>query len=338
MKKKNHFVPKFYLKNFADDSGKVFEYRTLVPSNDVPTWKHRHISEIGYRDYLYVGFDGSKEFDDLEDWIRVEVEVPAEAALRKAVNDEKLTAEDWRRLIKFAVALDVRNPAHLRESLERWSIELPGLIQSSLERSVARLEQSDRREQYLATIKPENFPSRIKIHEAPNRDSGIIEANILAGRSLWHGEIKRVLTNTINKIPARGWTILRPPKGEKFFISDRPVVKLNYWTDVNYNLGGGWGKDGTDIFVPLSPQHLLYTQVGRKVPARGDKLNPRVFEKTMHFLAERADRSIFSRDPIEGIQNTRQRIVDREQYAAEKALWSQWHCAQISAEQEFRSS
>src|SRR5699024_11588180 len=44
--------------------------------------------------------------------------------------------------------------------------------------------------------------------------------------------------------------------------SDNPVINLNYYRKDKYDFNGGWGVDNTCIMMPLTPKHLLYTQVG----------------------------------------------------------------------------
>ena len=66
-----------------------------------------------------------RESDDIEKWLNREFETPAEEALRKVTSDRRLTPDDWKRLIRFLAAQDVRTPAHLIEDLQRWDKLFP---------------------------------------------------------------------------------------------------------------------------------------------------------------------------------------------------------------------
>jgi hypothetical protein len=57
-------------------------------------------------------------------------------------------------------------------------------------------------------------------------------------------------------------------------------IPLNYYARGRYDFKGGWGNKGTEILLPLSPHHLLYTRVGHRV-ARNAMLNrqsPNIFK------------------------------------------------------------
>lgn len=51
--KDNHYVPRLYLKRWADANNKVNTYRLLVPHQRRPLWKRRSAKGLAYHEHLY---------------------------------------------------------------------------------------------------------------------------------------------------------------------------------------------------------------------------------------------------------------------------------------------
>src|SRR5690606_27355925 len=126
-RKDNHYVPKLYLKQWAHE-GHISTYRLLVPSENVPLWKKHSLKGIAFHQYLYTYLAGQEETDEFEHWLDSEFESPAEEAIRRVVQEDRMCPEHWRRLVRFAVALDLRTPARLREFIRRQNETLQGLM------------------------------------------------------------------------------------------------------------------------------------------------------------------------------------------------------------------
>ena len=130
------------------------------------------------------------------------------------------------------------------------------------------------------------------------------------------------------------WSILSPPEGLEWFTSDDPVVRLNYYGENRYDFKGGWGNPGTEIFLPLSPRHLLYTKVGFPRPTRGTVVKRAEAEMFRHFIAEHAHRYIFSKLADADIPKLRPRTIDAAALRDESEQWSRWHEEQTRAKRE----
>lgn len=137
--KDNHYVPKLYLKQWADQ-GFIPTYRLLVPSENVPLWKKQSLKGIAFHQHLYTYLVGQEETDEFERWLDREFESPAEEAIRRVVQEERMEAEHWRRLVRFAVALNVRTPARLKQFIGRQNEKLLALMDETLQSSVQKLE------------------------------------------------------------------------------------------------------------------------------------------------------------------------------------------------------
>lgn len=256
----NHYVPCVYLKQWASSCGRVWTYRLLVSHPKVPLWKLSSPRGVAYHKHLYTQVVAGEETDEIERWLDSEFEAPVEEALQKATSDARLTPEDWKRLVRFLASQDVRTPAWFAEQAKRWHATLPNFIESTLRDSVRKREDAARTGQPLPKMKPvkdNDLPLRVITKRGSGQEMGQVGAEILVGRKLWLWSIKRALKKTLKALYQHRWTILLPPEGLNWFTTDNPVVRLNFSSVNNYNFGGGWGSPGTEIFLPLSPQHLI---------------------------------------------------------------------------------
>ena len=333
----NHYVACMYLKRFATASGHVLTYPILVAHERVPLWKRSSIKGIAYRAHLYTRIVASGQTDEFETWLNEEFETPAEEALRKATEDMRLTPGDWQKIIRFVAAQDVRTPARLFESTQRWNKAAPTMLEETLQESVRRLELAKSRGDEIKPVKAPNseyLPVRITSTIKPGEEFGEIKAEMIVGRGLWLFNIRTLLTGTLKVLLEQKWSILTPPEGLEWFTSDDPVVRLNYYDENNYDFKGGWGNPGTEIFLPLSPRHLLYTKVGHPRPPRGTVVDRVKAEMIRHFIAEHAHRYIFSKSADAAILKLRHRTIDAAVLQDENEQWSRWHEEQTRAERE----
>ena len=235
----NHYVACMSLKHFAATSGHVLTYPILVANQRVPLWRLRSIKGIAYRAHLYTRIVAGGQTDEMETWFNKEFETPAEEALKKATEDMRLTPRDWRSIIRFVAAQDVRTPARLFEDIQRWNNLGPGLLEETLKESVRKLELAKNRGEEIQSVKAtdsEYLPVRVTTRIEPGKKFGEIKAEMIVGRDLWLFGIRRLLTQTVNALLEQKWSILSPPEGLEWFTSDDPVVRLNYYARINTTL------------------------------------------------------------------------------------------------------
>ena len=335
LKRDNHYVPHSYLKRWFDNDGKVWSYRVLVPHPNVHLWKSHSAKGIAYHKDLYTRVIASGESDDIERWFDEQFESPAGMSIQKAVSDEKLTAGDWKILIRFLAAQDVRTPARLIERLKHFQEIMPALVDKTLATAVPKLEAAKRMGVSLPKADSryvELFPGRVTVKPLPEQDGGQLRFETIVGRSLWLFSLKHLLTETINVLLQHKWTILRSPPGMEWLTSDDPVIRLNFHDAKRYDFGGGWGSKGTEIVMPLSPTHLMYTQIGQKPPPRGHVVSLEMATAMKRFIVEHAHRFVFSRSEHPEVAAWRPRTVDRVAFVAESEQWRRWHAEQSNAE------
>jgi hypothetical protein len=336
----NHYVSRLYLKRFAAPDGRVFTYRILAAHERVRLWKPTAIKGIAYHEYLYTRTVAGVQSDEIEKWLSTEFETPAEEPLMKATSGMHMSQSDWRNLIRFVAAQDVRTPTRLSEDLQRWNKDLPSLLDKTLHDAVGRLESAKRSGQTVTTAKfpnSEYIPIRVSTAIEPGQKFGTVKSEVIVGRGLWFFSIRHALTKTMDILLDQKWTILSAPDGLSWFTSDDPVIRLNYCNG-KYDFGGGWGRRGAEIFLPLDSRCLLYTQIGERPPHRGSVVPRDKAEAIRRFIAEHAHRFIFaaSRDPE--VATLRPRTVDAAALRREQEQWRKWHEQQSTAERELLAS
>lgn len=321
--------------------GRVWMYRVLASDRRVPLWSLRHIRGIAFHTHLYTRLVAGQESDDFERWLDREFEAPAEDAIEKATSDLPLTRDDWRILVRFLAAQDVRTPAWFEEQSERWEKSIPELLENTLSSSVKALEEAaasgtpvDER----TGAESEGLPIQILTERVPGADTGRVGIKFLIGRELWQWSMRRALEHTVDALHRHRWTILRPPRGVSWLTSDSPVVRLNMTDRSQYDFKGGWGRKGSDIFLPLGPQHLMHTQIGERPPPRGKRLSHDQADLVRRMIAERAHRLIFAEEADAHVHVLRPRVEDPELFRRDREQWQTWHAEQTAAENQLRES
>ncbi len=332
---KNHYVPESYLKKWGNANGKISVYRILVPNQNMPLWKNASPRGLANHRHLYTKVVTSEETDEIERWFNTEFESPAAASIEKVISDIQLSPDDWKNLIRFLAVQDVRTPARLIEMMKRTQDTLPKLMDDVLKDTVRKLIES--KETGVSPFSPKATPSDylpIKVTKEflEGEDNVKLGVECVVGRSFWLHSIKHLLTNTINILSKHKWTILRSPVGFNWLTTDDPVIKLNYHNSNKYDFGGGWGSIGTEIFLPVSPRHLIYTKIGSKPDLRGTILTKDQAMLFQRIIIEHAHRYIFSSSQDSFVNQTRPRTVSLEFYNEEKTYWGNWHSQNIDAE------
>jgi hypothetical protein len=131
---------------------------------------------------------------------------------------------------------------------------------------------------------------------------------------------------------------MRSPPGMEWLTSDDPVVRLNTEKADGDLFDSGWATDGGEIFLPLGPEHMLYTRVGMEPPQVGDIVGDDDADWFQRLTIDHADRFIIAKTPNHEVDVQRPRVVDAERYKSEKAQRERWHQDQIAAEERLRSN
>ena len=332
----SHAVPRDYLRQWSSDGKTVDAYRLLVPAERYPMWERRSIRSLArYRD-LYTSVRDGVESDEVERWLSAEIEAPAADALDKVARDAPLTSGELRSMVRYLAALDRRTPAAYFESMARWDEHMPALLGQVTKSTARKLERLARRGVVPSAPAPpprrSTLPVRVRFESKPDGDGGLMHVGLTLGRELWLHELRATLEEDVSVLHQHQWVILHAPPSVEWFTSDHPVVRLNYHTEERYDFRGGWGSKGTDIFLPLTPRHLLHTQVGKR-DLRDGVARLEVATQLQRITAEHAHEWVIAHRPIQRATWLRRRVVDRARFVHQEAEWQAWHAAQAAAEQ-----
>ena len=110
---RNHYIPRFYLKNWSLDGKTIQTYSILVSNSKVPYWTQQSIKNSAVWSDFYTRIEGDKEIDDFEHWFDREFETPAKPVFDKLLNGQKISYEESVVLSHFVFAQYVRTPACL---------------------------------------------------------------------------------------------------------------------------------------------------------------------------------------------------------------------------------
>ncbi|MEN6470136.1 MAG: DUF4238 domain-containing protein [Clostridiaceae bacterium] len=335
----NHYVPQFYLKNWATPDNKVWNYRLLVSNINVPIWAKGYLRSTAVQDSLYIRLDGDKEADDFETWLCQDVETPAEKSLSKAITDEILSKQDWNNLVRLLAAQFARTPARLGKQLLFYNKILPNIVKDTMKSVALRLEEYVRtgvmpKAEIDSRYQPVNkyTPMRVSIAQSTEGNNALLKLDMIIGRGLWLAEVHRVTTTLVNVLKQHKWHILKAAPGVNWCVSDDPVICLNYYGPNHYDFDGGFGRAGVEIIFPLSPKHIMFTHVGEAADMTHHQHDPVFSFLVQKFTIEHAFRYIYALNPWKQIINCRPRVVSEKQFSAEQHMWRHWNDEQIHAE------
>jgi len=337
----NHSIPRAYLRGWSNGSSDVWAYRLLVPSERYPEWEHKSIATLTKYNDLYTSIQRGVESDVFERWLHEEVENPVSESLEKVRRDEQLNASDWRALTRYAAALDLRTPAGYQEMTSRQQTYIPEVLSATLANAKRELTRAARKGTNLRELQNKRsrnelqfsgknrlpFPLRVQTSSVSDSDVVELRVEVTIGRELWLHSVQQAVEVTSQVLLKHRWQIIRPPVGWGWFTSDHPVVRLNWYAPGSYDFGGGWDRKGSEILLPLSPTHLMYTLIGGE--NHPTQVAPHeIASAFQRFIAERAHRWIIATRAVKRALWMRPRVIDREMFAHETTIWQAWHTAQ----------
>lgn len=332
--RKNHYIPQFYIKNWSRDENSVLIHRLIVSNDNVKKWEKKSVKGIGFYSNLYIDVINNTDDDSVEKWLNESVETPAKQIIDKIILGDKISQDEYQIITRFVFAQYVRTPKYFKENVDSWkktvsdfinNIDLNNMIDNNIYKDASYNNKNDG---------SEHLPIRAEI--VTNEDSSkSLKVETTVGKGYWLFSIKHSLTNTINKLPNYKWSIYQAPLNFKWVTSDNPVIVLNYMNQNEYDFKGGWGKKNCNIICPISPSHLLVTQVGTNQPSYF--IPPLSKAKEIQkLLFENADEFIISINEIEEVDKIRKRTVNRNYYNDQVKVVQDWIKLHYELEKEYK--
>lgn len=110
--KKQHYVPKFYLKNFSNENSKL----EIIDLDNERMLKNYHYSAVCYSDFFYGNKTGIKDklSQDIEDWLKIYEDIISDALpriIKKILNQQQINADDRYILSALMCQLYLRTPS-----------------------------------------------------------------------------------------------------------------------------------------------------------------------------------------------------------------------------------
>lgn len=337
----NHYVPEATLRRWSDDGDRVWGYRLLVSHRSVRQWRPELIARLTRQTDLYTEHRSGRDVDAFETFITRDFEEPGQEAIEKLIAGTRMSAGDWRCIARFVVTQDLRTPQDFIESYARFQ----KILQQSLESAIQKL--PERIAEHRASVDPDDSATEddgpnflrevLKVSiDRSEAENGMVpvRAEIRSARSVWMARLRHLLANRSEIVCGHRWCTMIPAPGEEWPLTDHPVLRINFHSAQQYDFGGGWGHEGSEFIMPVSPRLAVYTQVGKRHygPIR---LDPAKTRKLQQLFVERAYRWILARHPIAWVEEFRPRTVDPERYASEQETWKRWHSQQAQDEAEF---
>lgn len=325
----NHFVPQMYLDAWKNKNNKVWTYDLLVPNENCNLWNERTTKSIASQQNFYIVLKDKEEADDIEKNLNEKFEMPASKPLKKAIRGEELSDDEWKTIINYIGCQIVRTPAFVSKMLNISKNKLGKTFQQTISEIGKVLNNTPLEELKKHAQEQDNtesnkmFPLKIVDTGIDCGDKRILKVETIIGKSYYLHEMLHLLDETIKVLHKHEWRVIDLDDRVKIPTSDDPVICLNYYSSDNYDFGGGWDNNGSEIIFPISPNKIIYTKVGAKdIQFRLD-YNLSVKIKTM--IIEHAYRRIFSIDNEKWITKTRKRYVNMDEFNREKKMLENWH-------------
>ncbi len=169
------------------------------------------------------------------------------------------------------------------------------------------------------------------IGEEPGQGHQLVKAWMEIARRYWLYHIRRLLGKPAAVLCGQRWSIGAPFGAAEWPLTDHPSLRVNYYGPTQYDFEGGFGKRGSEIFMPISLRHMLYLKVGSKLPSRFT-FPAKQTHIIQRLLVERAHRWVVGTRPYDVLVAFRPRIINRDQGGHEREEWLKYHRIQVEVE------
>lgn len=325
----HHYVPRGLLRKWSTDGNRIFTYRLLVSDDSVDVWRLRSISAVGYQENLYADRTNS-----LETWFAREIEEPALLVIGRLGERNHLSKDDWHALVRFWMLQALRTPQRYAERMQWWTRVLPDMMGKVLRETAIQIEEwADHGRTFPTSRRDENrFSGVFRTKLTPRAGGGgEIRAEVTLGRELWLAGIQHVMEGAcMDRLLSYRWSILSPATGSEWFLTDDPALTLGY-AHGRFDFRTGIDRRHADLLMPLTPLHLLHTEVGSPRPP-SYQVSAELTRTIQRALILRAHRMVFATKREDWVPWLRPREVNADRFRDEQLQWRSWAAEQARAE------
>lgn len=283
--KRHHYVPQFYLKNFADSAERIWVY-----DRKTKEYRHQNVKDTALKNHYYRVEKGGKYHTEVEKLLS-EIEGLAAAAILKLENHEPLTENDRLHICLF-VALQKTRVPDFEKGTNEMEEKMYRRITKELFSSVEVAEEAiNKYKDEVAAIGGGSVDAQ-QLFEFVQEDRYRVEIP----RQNTIRAMLKIADHLMPYFMQMDWILLRAADGAAFITTDNPfTIFPPAWYNPNSFLGVGVLTRGAKKSVPLSPKSaLFFLDRGSRY---GENLVPR--DKMRFFnesYAHNSDRFIFARD------------------------------------------
>jgi Protein of unknown function (DUF4238) len=248
--KAQHYIPKFYLKGFTDEQGKLWVCEKFKPIRDSKPKLEAHRP-----DYYTHAEQGER--DETAENILKQAESRAAPIVRKLANPQyKLTPENAGRVVIFIAFMFARVPSW-REHLDNVAAQIArdGIVKTANDkekfyRTWAELEKENGKP---LGMEPEKLRQYILKGEYDLKQGS-------TGFNL--GAMFTSAFSAVRKLATMGYQALYAPEGSVFLTSDSPVFTLQPDGKGQATIGVGFGWENVEVYFPLNKRACFMMKKG----------------------------------------------------------------------------
>ncbi len=321
----NHYLPQMYLSGWSADGKCLWVHRNLVFNENCPEWEDRPLKHTGMWKNLYVRVADNQERDDYELMFNRRFETPADAPMKAARNDERLTPADWRAIIRFICAQHVRTPAYYVSTIQTIS----EAAQEAIEKSTKALQNMT--EPLAPSVSEEGsvvqdlIPISMTFSDLNDSHSAVkVETTI--GKGAWLFAIHHHLEEGspfLNALCAFKWSIATAPDGYSWPTSDNPLVLGSLLADQRSICVSGINNANVILF-PISSEKLLITTPGRRLPPRFTASEHEA-KAWIELIVKNSFLYLYSIKSDASILDYKQRVVDLQEAKRLQEEFDSWY-------------
>ena len=340
---KNHYVPRFYLKLWSTNGHSVQIYDCIVSREHVKTWATGAISRTACWDDLYTNRVYGEDDDKFERLMERAFETPAKPVFDKVKCGAAINDEDMAILVNYLIAQLVRTPA--------WFLNIQKVYEEIAEPVIAEVIKDTLIDYDNGTLTSSNSDRMPRLYEpfGTSLKSDIdvrgnevtVTVETYYGRRQFLNNAWRCITGRVgDHLRSQNWRLFDVPQGYELFASDNPVAIIGFrGNEMSIGANLGVGVDKVVVAMPVTPRHLLATQVGlSRVEMDALRLGDQLFSQFQRASIENATRYVYAPKPSRLVEKVRPRTIDSEYYEFISGARKLWGKEQDTVEDYFDNS